>query len=325
MSSASMLTPSADRGVHRAGAVGSGLPGSGLLGWLPWWTALAAGTELVVLRLFTRTAIHIPGFSEVRPLYVTISEVGRLAYYVAVVLLIVTIGLLVRELVRRQGAAAVAGASGLLLFVGLAAAARLASADGPWLAIGTVASLALVTPWNLGGSRGRSRAARALLLGGVLGASVLSEPTGLVAPGARAALAPVVELVAVTGAIATPLLLVRRARRSALVWGALAAVVVLAALAANPWTVKILLLWNLGLAGYLPSVCYAAAAGALTTSVVSLSSHGRTASAVGVVLLVAGGIGSHSTYQTGLVLAGLVLLGLGERTGAVRASAREPA
>jgi hypothetical protein len=46
-------------------------------------------------------------------------------------------------------------------------------------------------------------------------------------------------------------------------------------------------------------------------------------SAVGILLLFAGGIGLHSTYQTGLVLAGLALLGT-EAHGEEASSPRHP-
>ena len=72
---------------------------------------------------------------------------------------------------------------------------------------------------------------------------------------------------------------------------------------------KILLLWNVGLAGYLPSVLYGIAAGAVVYTIVVLRATGRRTSAIGLALLFMGGIGLHSTYQTGLVLAGLALLG----------------
>lgn len=287
--------------------------GADMLRWLPTLAALAAVVEMLVLRVFTRTAIHIPGFSTLRPVYVTISETGRVAFYVAAVLLIALLMLLVADLARRGSFATLAGAAGIATFLGAAGIARLRETDGSFLGTATVVSVLLLGPWACGGSSGRSRIVRALLLTAFLVAAMISagQPAPIDLSARRAWLAVAAEMLAILGAIAAPLL-TRTRSRSALVWGAAVGVLVVAVLIANPWTVKILLLWNLGLAGYLPSVLYGCAAAALTYTVISLFSDRRVTSAVGILLLFAGGIGLHSTYQTALVLAGLALLGMGE-------------
>ena len=284
--------------------------GADMLRWLPSVVALAAVLEMVVLRVFTRTAIHIPGFSRLRSVYVTISETGRVAFYVAAVLLIATLVLLVSYLARRGSFASLAGAAGIATFLSAAVIARLRDADGSFLGMATVVAVLLLGPWACGGWSRRSRIVRTLLVTAFLVAAMTSagQPAPIDLSARRAWLALAAEMLAILGAIAAPLL-ARTRSRSALVWGAAVGVLVFATLIANPWTVKILLLWNLGLAGYLPSVLYASAAGALTWTVISLFSERRMTSAVGILLLFAGGIGLHSTYQTGLVLAGLALLG----------------
>lgn len=288
--------------------------GEDMLQWLPSVVAIAAVLEMVILRLFTRTAIHIPGFSRLRPVYVAISETGRAAFYVAAVLLIASLALLVANLARRRSFAPLAGAAGIATFVGAAVIARLRDADGSFLGTATVVAVLLLVPWVCGGSSGRSRIVRALVVTAFLVAATASggQPTAIDLSARRALLALGAEILAILGAIAAPVL-ARTRSRSALLWGAATGVVVVAAMVANPWTVKILFLWNLGLAGYLPSVLYGFAAAALTYTVISLFFERRITSAVGILLLFAGGIGLHSTYQTGLVLVGLTLLGAGAR------------
>jgi hypothetical protein len=96
-------------------------------------------------------------------------------------------------------------------------------------------------------------------------------------------------------------------RRAPLLIGAGVALATFMALLASPATVKILLLWNFGLAGYFPAFFYAVAFGALAFT--ALSSRSTDAPlALGLALLVFGGLGLHSSYQSGLVLLGLVAL-----------------
>jgi hypothetical protein len=74
-------------------------------------------------------------------------------------------------------------------------------------------------------------------------------------------------------------------------------------------TLSILVLWNLGVPGWLPGIAYALALGSLVATLLSALASGRRLTAIGLVLLVAGGIGTISTYQTGLVLTAVLLLG----------------
>lgn len=288
-------------------------PAGGLLEWLSVATALAAGVELVILRIFTRTAIHIPGFADLRSVYVPISEVGRYAFYLAVVLLLVTLILIVENLYRRSAVAARAGAAGVALFLIAAAIARMGEVDGMTLDGATLAALLLLAPWALGGAHRRSRFPTILLVTAFVFSGLVATVQALAGSGQMLGggtwLALAGEAIAVGAAAATPLLVGRVRSRPALAWGTAVGGATYAGLLVNASTVKILLLWNFGLAGYLPSVLYGIAAGGVTYTIVALRATGRRTSAVGIALLFMGGIGLHSTYQSGLVLAGFASLG----------------
>jgi hypothetical protein len=295
-------------------SIGVDRPFGGLLGWLPQATALAAAVELVILRIFTRTAIHIPGVADLRAIFVPISEVGRFAFYLAAVLLTVTLALLAVDVGRRRSMAAYLGAGGLALFLSAAVTARVGAADDLTLDVSTVVALLLLSPWALGGLRGRSRFPGVLLVSALVLASLIGTEQAVA--GAGGGLGdrtwPTLggEMLAVSAAVAAPLVTGRMRTRSALMWGAVLGGLVFSGLLANASTVKILLLWNFGLAGYLPSILYGVAAGAVAYTIVALRAAGRTSYASAIALLFMGGIGLHSTYQTGLVLAGLALLGM---------------
>jgi hypothetical protein len=81
-------------------------------------------------------------------------------------------------------------------------------------------------------------------------------------------------------------------------------------LAANSSTTKILLLWNFGLPGALPAIAYGLALGAFACTMAVLWRGGDRLAVAALALLVAGGIGLHSTYQSALVVTGLAVLGL---------------
>jgi len=294
-------------------SIGAERPVVGLLSWLPQATALVAAVELVILRIFTRTAVHIPGVADLRVFFVPISEVGRFAFYLAAVCLTVTLVLLVFDVGRQGSIAAFAGAAGVALFLSAAVNARVGAADDLTLDLSTVAALMLLSPWALGGLPGRSRSPGILLVSALVLASLIGTEQAVA--GAGGGLGdrtwPTLggELLAVSAAVAAPLIAGRTSKRLALVWGAVIGGIVFAGLLANASTVKILLLWNFGLAGYLPSILYGVAAGAVAYTIVALRAAGRRSYASAIALLFMGGIGLHSTYQTGLVLAGLALLG----------------
>jgi hypothetical protein len=117
------------------------------------------------------------------------------------------------------------------------------------------------------------------------------------------------EALALGFALTSPLL-VRPARdRLTVLVATLTAVVVLTMLIGNAATTKNLALWSVGLAGYFPSIVYAAAAGALAYAVIGGFRGQSPLIALGISLIALGGVGFHSTYQTGLVVIGLAVIG----------------
>jgi len=114
-------------------------------------------------------------------------------------------------------------------------------------------------------------------------------------------------LLVLAGATA-PLLLARPPTRLALVAGAGATVLVAAAFAGGASTFSIMVLWNLGVPGWLPGIAFALAFGGIVTAVWSAMASGDRVTAIGIVLLLGGGVGLISTYQTGLAVAAILLL-----------------
>lgn len=297
------------------------------LGWLPAATVLAAGIELLVLRVLTRTAIHIPGLTDLRFVYVPISETGRYAYYVAVVLVILTLVLMAADLLRGRAVAARAAGAGIALFLLVAALARAGTADALTLDAAALGAALLIAPWVLGERRGRSRFAAALLVAAFAlpaAGAVQEQAAGSGAVGHDTWLAFAGELLAVGAAIAMPLLVRRPRGRTALVWGTAVGVAVYAGLLINASTTEILMLWNFGLAGYLPSALYAVAAGAATYAIVASWATGHRTTAAAIALMLMGGVGLHSTYQTALVLAGFAVFGAADQLDRAVDAGRSP-
>ena len=141
-----------------------------------------------------------------------------------------------------------------------------------------------------------------------LHAATQSGGFGTIMGPAPAGLLPLTEALAVLACIASPMLVRINLRRAPLLAGVGVAFATLIALLASPATVKILLLWNFGLAGYFPAIVYAVAFGTLAFTALSCRST-DTPLALGLALLVLGGLGLHSSYQSGLVILGLVTLG----------------
>ncbi len=119
------------------------------------------------------------------------------------------------------------------------------------------------------------------------------------------------EVAGLAFAFATPLMAWPSAGRFSTAVGVAVTLVAYAAFLGNGSTTRFLLLWNEGLSGIMPSFLYAIAAGCLAGTLVALLRNGNQVAAAGLVLLVTGGIGLYSTYQSGLAIAGMVLLSLG--------------
>jgi len=117
------------------------------------------------------------------------------------------------------------------------------------------------------------------------------------------------EVSLILSAITVPLLLKGPPRGLAILVGPGATVVSAGAFVSGSSTLSILVLWNLGVPGWLPGLAYSLALGSLVATIWSAFSSGQRSAAIGLMLLSAGGIGTISTYQTGLVLTAVLLLG----------------
>jgi len=267
-----------------------------------WALAAAVLAELLLLRLLSRTAVHVPAEQPMlRSAYEGVLRLGNVALDAAHVLLPVSVVLVVASSWTRReaqyggllfaafaltavalrlgwiaGAAGGAASAGLIAAAGIPAAARWRS---PALALYLVAFESLAAHTVLQGAGLNIGAAGRWLL---WGADALAIAAGLaLAKDARAA------------------------SRRGIALGLLAALVVSAMLyGRSGWTLRFLTLWNFGLAASLPGALYAAAVGVAVTAATRLPARAWPP----IVLLAAGGLGLHNTYQSALALAGLVLL-----------------
>jgi hypothetical protein len=294
-----LLNPTTRVASHR-GSVGSG----GL--WLIRGALLAAGIELVLLRLFTRTLIHIPGISRVEIPYRAVAELGRFVYYVSV--LVVAMALVTLLGRRLPGARADLSTLALALFVGAALAARLDLIADSVLSWAVIGAVLLLLPAAT--RRFEPRMLPVLLFGmsfAIAGISYLA-PTDRSAGSTLSPLFPICEALVLLACFASPLLLRKKPNRAQVLTGLVASVTTFIVMLANPATAKILLLWNFGLAGYFPTVVYATALGVV--AVVAFANHSSDPHlSLGLGLLVVGGFGLHSSYQSGLVILGLATIG----------------
>lgn len=274
----------------------------------PGLLAGVALVELVLLRIGTRTLIHIPGLGRFENPFRTLAEAGRFAYYLAVVLLVYTLALLayrerhgpVRSLVR---------AGGTVVFLGTAGAGRLGMVTVQ--VVGWVSLIVLIAVTAASWRGMRLLPIGLFVLGWVAAAgSVLGQGvTGNLTVGQVDGLMLAAEICLMAAAATLPLLLRVRPSVRAILVGLGTALVVSGGFRAGSSTLSILVLWNLGVPGWLPGIAYAGALGFLVTTLWSAVASGQKCVASGLVLLLAGGLGTISTYQTGLVLAGVLLLG----------------
>jgi hypothetical protein len=295
---------------------------------LAWWAGWVAVVELVLLRIGTRTLVHIPGVDVIAGPLAWLSEAGRFAYYLALVLIVgVGMALAASWWVSRSPGRWLEILSLVIFVVGAVAGAIGAVDPGVVGWAGLAALLPLVV-----GSIGIGRGAIPLLLWTAAvwssGLAVLLQGRGGGLTGdAVAGFLQAGDILAVAGAVAFPLLLGRRPSRGPLVTGVVVAGVVGALLTWVSSTTAILALWAFGVTASLPPLIYgmAAAGMAVTVHQAVLDRNRRVAAAT--LLVLAGGIGLVSTYQTGLVLVGLGMVSIGsfrDESAPVPASAPEP-
>jgi len=272
------------------------------------WTALAALAELVSLRILTRTLIYIPGLQQFEVPIRVVNEIGRIFYYLTVVLLL---GLLV-SMARTRIRVGNLKSSVLLASLGLWFLAAGIGRMG-WLGAGPVGVLSLVAILLVAAVvvvRGWQTLPIFLLTVATWAtglATILQGRGGGLTGEAFGALMGAGEAIAIAALLSLPVLTGRPPTRRAWIVGLGVAVTVTMLISVAGPTVTILVLWSFGLPASLPPVLYGLAAGSLSSALFSVWHDRRRDLAAALILLIAGGVGLVSSYQTGLVLAGLAV------------------
>lgn len=281
---------------------------------LVWILAASAAVELAILRTFTRTAIHIPDIEALRTPYEILTRGGEFAYFLTLCLLL-----------PAAVAAAVALQRGghpqwrLATFALVVFAVTWPLVDLGAISPGALDAMTVAAVLGLGTAILLVSGARsALPVGGFVAAyaasaffTLAATGDGAMSVGLQRVLLNMAEIAAVVFACTTPMLLSGSRDRLAIIVAVVTGLLVFGALLGNGSTSRFLLLWNIGLSGSMPSFFYAAAAGGMTYTVLRAMRGGYPLIAAGLVLLVAGGIGLHSTYQSALVGVGLAALAAG--------------
>lgn len=291
---------------------------------LPGLLVAAALMELLLLRTSTRTLIHIPGLDRFETPIRVIAEVGRFAFYLAIVSLVaVLVTRTLQELKSGSPRRIVIGA-GLASFLGTAVAGRLGLFPLPIVGVVSLVALILVVAGN-----GMGRRAVPVLFFVV---ATVAAGTTVLELGLQGGLSGrqldglllTAEIGLILSAVTAPLLLTDRPDKRAVWVGFGIFAITTGAFAADASTTSILVLWNLGVPGWLPGLTYAVAAGSLAATLWSALVSGQRSTAAGLLLLAAGGIGMISTYQAGLVLAGLLYISDGIAEHRVAATSWQP-
>ncbi|HEX6302257.1 MAG TPA: hypothetical protein VF148_17540 [Acidimicrobiia bacterium] len=263
--------------------------------------------ELALLRTGTRTLVHIPGLGRFDLSIGLLSEVGRLAYYFSVVLLFSTLVYLVVWLWRVDTLPARAASVFTSFFLLVAGAGRIDVLTVPvvgWCSL--IATLAVATVTWRGVSSipiGLFTASWAIAAWSVLGQGVGG---GLSGRSVDVSIL-VAESLLILAGVTAPLLVRRGVGTPGLVAGLVAFLAVAVGFSVGGSTLAILALWNLGVPGWFSPLAFGLAFGGLVTATWSaLAAHERL-TAVSIGLLVAGGVGTISTYQTGLVVAAIAI------------------
>ena len=264
--------------------------------------------ELILLRSGTRTLVHIPGLGRYEVSIGILNEVGRLAYYLSVVLLVATLGYVAVWLWRVD--TSLSRAAGLLVALSIlvATAGRigiLAPSAVGWYSAGAVACMAAIA-W-----RGVRSIPLALFAGSwvVAAWSVLGQGSGGGISVRSVDISIIVaEALLILAGVTAPLLVARRVTTPAILAGFAAFLVVGAGFSVGGSTLAILTLWNLGVPGWFSPLAFGLAFGGLVTATWSALAAGERMTAASIGLLAAGGVGMISSYQTGLVLAALTIV-----------------
>lgn len=297
--------------------------------WLATMLVLVSLTELIVLRIGTRTAVHLPDLEDVREPYRVVATVGRLAFYLSILLLIALLVRLAVDLVRAQRSHMAAILIAFVVASWLASQELVADATMGWVTIGAVVVLgaAAVSRWlapigvpiSILSIAFVAAAVGSILQGGGWGAT--SDALRHLTVGSEyLAVAAAISI----GPFTRRALGVRGLPSSPIVIGSVVAgVVVVVAMMANPSTAHILMLWNFGLTGALPSPLYGAALSSVILGAGTAWWHAERQLATGIVLICLAGLGLISTYQSGLLIVGLALLVSSSRPHEVPSVARD--
>lgn len=277
---------------------------------LSLWLGIAVFVELTLLRTGTRTLIHIPGLGRYDVSIGLLNHVGRFAYYLALVLVVSTLAYIGWSCWATRSTPARFVAFFVWAFIAIAGLGRLQvlpESAVAWVSLTLMIGVLAVT-WS--GIRSLPVvffvAASASATWGVLGQG---NGGGLSGQMVDASVVVAEALLIATG-VAAPLLVRGRATRPALIAGLLTAVLVAAGFSVGGSTLAILTLWNLGVPGWFPPIAYGIALGGLVFTFWSAISHRMILTASAIVLILAGGVGPISTYQTALALTAVTLLGV---------------
>lgn len=272
---------------------------------------VASAVELVILRLLTRTAVHIPALEHLQTPYEWLSDGGRYAYFVSIALMLPVLALLALRLGNGRRLAL----AGVALFISAAVGSSFELIHRAVLDVATITAVSLLAAgvvWHLPARRSAIPVlcfGFATVAGGVYVTMPALQDLGL--PSSQPVfLLNGLEYFALAFALSSPLLLGRGPDRASQWAGAVVALLGVAVFIGNGSTMRFLLLWNVGLAGLFPGVVYAVAAGALALTAVGFARSGSGLAAAGLLLLVTGGVGLQSTYQSGLVVAGMAAMAI---------------
>lgn len=275
---------------------------------LAWWAGWLAVAELVLLRIGTRTLVHIPGTDVLAGPMAWLAEAGRSAYYLSVVLIVLVGGALMVAWWAREASRRWLVISALVIFAVAALGGALDVLAPVGLGWVSMAALGLLI---LGSAGAGIRALPVVLWAGAAwsnGLAILLQGRGGGLTGeAVAGLLQTADVLVVAGALTFPLLLGTRPAGGPLLVGLTVAGVVAALLTWASSTTAILVLWAFGITASLPPILYGLAAGGMAVTVQQAVHDGDRRAGAAALLVTAGGIGLISSYQTALLLVGLTL------------------
>ncbi|MCA9821685.1 MAG: hypothetical protein KC470_03700 [Dehalococcoidia bacterium] len=278
----------------------------GLLRPAVWVLAAAAVAELLLLRTFSRTAMHIPDVESLQFVYSAGTDLGRFAYFVAIAALVLAPGMALWLTWSRRDPVRALLVVGVVAYLAAVILTPLhVVPDGIPIAFsfGAVFLVAVGTV-----VRDLRFAAIAGLVVLAFGATSLWNFAQTMAPTDGTWFGLTAELATIAFAAAVPFAFRAQFDRVSLAVGVLVTLVVIGYFSGNPSTSGILLLWSGGLGGVLPGTVYAVAIGGLGATVAALSRSGRGVQAAVLLLFICSGTTLQNTYQTGLLVSALLLI-----------------